>query len=104
LQNDDFFLNFYNKILLTPIFKNLLIVKTLNETTIFTKFYRLFFKFKKGRFFVTLTNFNKKKNYLFLSTGMFIQYFQYKKSLRKNKVFNKGRYSRNRQNYRTGVY
>jgi len=24
--------------------------------------------------------------------------------LRKNKVFNKGRYSRNRQNYRTGVY
>ena len=46
----------------------------------------MFFKFKKGRFFVTLTNFNKKKNYLFLSTGMFIQYFQYKKSLRKNKV------------------
>lgn len=24
--------------------------------------------------------------------------------LRKNKSFNKGRYSRNRQNYRTGVY
>ncbi len=24
--------------------------------------------------------------------------------LRKNKVFNKGRYSRNRQTYRTGVY
>jgi hypothetical protein len=24
--------------------------------------------------------------------------------IRKNRVFNKGRYSRNRQNYRTGVY
>ena len=79
-------LNFYKLFFITPVLDNLMLIKSLNNTTLFKKFYRLFFTFKKGRFFVNLTNFNKKKNYLFLSTGMFIQYFQYKKSLRKNKI------------------
>lgn len=81
-----FCLNFYKKLFLTPLLDNLLIVKTLQRTSLFKKFYRIFFTFKRGRFFVNLTNFNKTKNYLFISTGMFIQYFQYKKSLRKNKI------------------
>ena len=80
------FLSFYSKIFVSPILNNLMLVKSFNKTTLFKKFYRLFFTFKKGRFFVNLTNFNKTKNYLFLSTGMFIQYFQYKKSIRKNKI------------------
>ena len=81
-----FCLNFYKKLFLTPLLDNLLVVKTLQKTALFKKFYRIFFTFKRGRFFVNLTNFNKTKNYLFISTGMFIQYFQYKKSLRKNKI------------------
>ena len=81
-----FCLNFYNKIFVTPILTNLMLVKSFSKTAVFKKFYRVFFTFKRGRFFVNLTNFNKKKNYLFLSTGMFIQYFQYKKSIRKNKI------------------
>ena len=81
-----FCLNFYKKLFMTPVLDNLMLIKSLNNTILFKKFYRLFFTFKKGRFFVNLTNFNKSKNYLFLSTGMFIQYFQYKKSLRKNKI------------------
>ena len=80
------FLSFYSKIFVSPILNNLMLVKSFNKTMLFKKFYRLFFTFKKGRFFVNLTNFNKTKNYLFLSTGMFIQYFQYKKSIRKNKI------------------
>jgi len=79
-------LTFYKKLFMTPILDNLMLIKSLNNTTLYKKFYRIFFTFKRGRFFLNLTNFNKKKNYLFLSTGMFIQYFQYKKSLRKNKI------------------
>jgi hypothetical protein len=70
--------------------------------------------------------FNKKKiknffNYFFIKNNFFAEnlfLIKFKSSdlfkhakfninvnfLRKNKVFNKGRYSRNRQNYRTGVY
>lgn len=44
-------------------------------------------------------NINSINKYLNLNTIDFTINF-----LRKNKVFNKGRYSRNRQYYRTGVY
>lgn len=47
--------------------------------------YRLFFNFKKNRFFINLLNcFNK--NYLSLSNGLFIKYFDFKKSLKKKKL------------------
>lgn len=78
--------NLYQLIFFSPIWDGLLTLKSLNKSLIFKKFYRLFFTFRNRRFFVNLTNFNQSKNYLFLSTGMFIQYFQYKRSLRKNKL------------------
>jgi len=79
-------LNLYQLIFFSPIWDGLLTLKSLSKSLIFKKFYRLFFTFRNRRFFVNLTNFNQSKNYLFLSTGMFIQYFQYKRSLRKNKL------------------
>lgn len=78
--------NLYQLIFFSPIWDGLLTLKSLNKSLIFKKFYRLFFTFRNRRFFVNLTNFTRSKNYLFLSTGMFIQYFQYKRSLRKNKL------------------
>ena len=91
-ENNSFFkkwstsFNLYQLIFFSPIWDGLLTLKSLNKSLIFKKFYRLFFTFRNRRFFVNLTNFNQSKNYLFLSTGMFIQYFQYKRSLRKNKL------------------
>jgi hypothetical protein len=41
---------------------------------------------------------------LFVNFPLFKNVFLNINFLRKNKIFNKGRYSRNRQNYRTGVY
>lgn len=55
------------------------------------------FIFKKNQFFKIKhipTDFSK-----FLKTKNLLNFF-----IRKNKIFNKGRYSRNRQLYRTGVY
>lgn len=69
--------------------------------------------------FVQLKNFFRNYNFDFLSKNYFVKFsvtdfFKYLNNyslskinilfLRKNKVFNKGRYSRNRQYYRTGVY
>ena len=47
--------------------------------------YRLFFNFKKNRFFINLLN-SFNKNYLSLSNGLFIKYFEFKKSLKKKKL------------------
>jgi hypothetical protein len=69
------------------------------------------FFFEKKSNIIILNN-NLKKNwkivfhnsfiYKFICTTKFDNYNIY--FLRKNRSFNKGRYSRNRQNYRTGVY
>lgn len=78
----NFFKNFYN-------FNVLFFSKT--------KFYKDKFIFKNANFF--------KINYVptdtshYLNTNKLLNFF-----IRKNKIFNKGRYSRNRQLYRTGVY
>lgn len=45
----------------------------------------LIFSFTKGRLFINLQNF-LKKNYFFLSTGLFIKFFEKKKSLKKSKI------------------
>jgi hypothetical protein len=47
--------------------------------------YKLFFNFKKNRFFINLLN-CLNKNYLSLSNGLFIKYFDFKKSLKKKKL------------------
>ena len=67
----------------------------LSPFTYFTKFvtvnnsyytnYRLFFNFKKNRFFINLLN-CLNKNYLSLSNGLFIKYFEFKKSLKRKKL------------------
>lgn len=46
--------------------------------------YRLILTFRDRRLFVNLQNF-KKKNYLFISSGFFIKFFEKKKSLKKKK-------------------
>lgn len=52
--------------------------------------------------FLTTPKFSSSSINKYINLNDIAQYqFQY---LRKNKVYNKGRYSRNRQNYRTGVY
>ena len=83
----------YRNLFLCKSYKNVIItnVNTLNKNT--------FFKNKKillkpKYFSLTLNKFLNHKKIKSYS-------FQY---LRKNKVYNKGRYSRTRQNYRTGVY
>lgn len=45
----------------------------------------LFFSFRKNKLFINLQNF-KKKNYLTLSSGLFIKFFEKKKSFKKNKT------------------
>lgn len=47
-------------------------------------FYFLFLSFWKNKFFINLKNFHKK-NYLSLSTGLFIKFFEKRKSIKKNK-------------------
>ena len=72
----------------------------------------LFKKFYKNNVFLNYSSNNLKKNWKIVFYNNFLYkyicntkidnysiYF-----LRKNRMFNKGRYSRNRQNYRTGVY
>lgn len=45
----------------------------------------LIFSFKKKRLFINLQN-KKKKNYLTMSTGLFIKFFEKRKSIKKNKA------------------
>jgi hypothetical protein len=45
----------------------------------------LIFSFRKNRLFINLLNFYKK-NFLFLSSGLFIKFFEKKKSFKKNKI------------------
>lgn len=69
-------------------------------TSIKNKFIYYFDKkttFKKYSIIYKTTNFIKSVSYKNIDKNL----FQY---IRKNKIFNKGRYSRNRQLYRTGVY
>lgn len=47
--------------------------------------YFLIMSFKKNRMFLNLNNFSKK-NFFFLSTGLFIKFFEKKKSFKKNKT------------------
>ena len=48
--------------------------------------YNLVLSFFNNRLFVNFLNFNKKKNYLFISNGFFIKFYEKKKSLKKNKM------------------
>lgn len=48
-------------------------------------FHFLIFSFTQARLFINLQNFFKK-NYIFLSTGLFIKFFEKKKSIKKNKI------------------
>jgi len=48
-------------------------------------FYFLFLSFWKNKFFINLKNF-RKKNYLSFSTGLFIKFFEKRKSIKKNKA------------------
>lgn len=102
---------------------------SLNTTRTTSNFYHFLFKFneknkqlhqnwsylnffKNIKFFKNKNlNFNQKINLIKFSVSDFFKYlnnYSINKInvlfLRKNKVFNKGRYSRNRQYYRTGVY
>jgi hypothetical protein len=87
----------------------------------FLNFNLNFFKYKNNFFqknfkFIKPLNLKQKKINFFFLGSKFKQPTLYKFTdfskinkfkfffLRKNKVYNKGRYSRNRQNYRTGVY
>lgn len=47
--------------------------------------YFLILSFKKNKLYMNLQNFNKK-NYLSISTGLFIKFFEKRKSLKKNKT------------------
>lgn len=47
--------------------------------------YYLTFSFTNNKIFINLANFNKK-NYFFLSNGLFIKFFEKKKSFKKNKI------------------
>ena len=61
-----------------------------------TPFLNIFYFFKNAVYF-SVNNFIKL--FIFLNSKMYTIFF-----IRKQKFFNKGRYSRNRQLYRTGVY
>lgn len=87
--------NLNNKLSFFKIFKNysfFTINLTLNYKTVHINSFSNFFK----------------KIYQVVSFLKFINFYQFKKIniffIRKFRVFNKGRYSRNRQYYRTGVY
>lgn len=47
--------------------------------------YFLILSFRKNKLYINLQNFNKK-NYLSISTGLFIKFFEKRKSLKKNKT------------------
>lgn len=90
LNSEDFGVRFFNKN--RSFFNYFNNLKTLsfniNSKINFSNLYKI--KFSVSDFFKNLNNLTlNQMNILFL---------------RKNKVFNKGRYSRNRQYYRTGVY
>lgn len=77
--------NFYKKFK----FQNIFLIK-INEETLSTIFNFFKVKYKPSTNDSYLSNINLKElNILYL---------------RKNKIFNKSRYSRNRQTYRTGAY
>ena len=65
-----------------------------------TKKDKIYVIFKKKRFLINKPKYSSSSISKFIPNVANLQ-FQY---LRKNKVYNKGRYSRCRQNYRTGVY
>lgn len=62
-----------------------------------TEFYKAKYIFKNSNFFKI--NYNPTDMASNLNSFKLLNFF-----IRKNKIFNKGRYSRNRQLYRTGVY
>ena len=79
-------------------FKSKLILKKIKFTFIFLKF---------SKIITFLKNFDKKIfNFKNIFTKINLKYFNSVKQffLRKTKCFNKSRYSRNRQNFRTGFY
>jgi len=49
-------------------------------------YYKLYFNFRHNRFFISILN-SKGRLYTSLSVGLFLKFFQNKKSLKKNKLF-----------------
>jgi hypothetical protein len=76
------FFNTYNAIYYQFIFDYFYALKLLKKRK---KMNYLIFSFKKNKLFVNLLNFYKK-NFLFLSSGLFIKFFEKKKSFKKNKI------------------
>lgn len=99
-----FVLYFFKKLIFFTKFKiTKNVILKLNFKKI--KFSNIFLKFSKIILF--LTNFNKKiYNFKNIFSKINLKYFNLIKQffLRKTKCFNKSRYSRNRQNFRTGFY
>lgn len=78
------FIFIYNNLIMRSyieIFYNLSRLKKLRKKSL----YYLVLSFPKNRMFINILNF-KKKNFLFLSSGLFIKFFEKRKSFKKNKT------------------
>jgi hypothetical protein len=77
-----FFYNFFFNKIFTDLFFFLKVKKLRLQGNI----YALILTFSSSRFFINFLSIKKKKNYLFLSPGLFLKYFNKKKSFKKNKT------------------
>ena len=97
--------NYNFKLIKDNFFLNKLVIfnkKIKNKSFLFFKNIKI-----KNNFFENIKN-NLPIRFFESSLNKFVNFYNFKNYnfyyLRKNKIFNKGRYSRNRQLYRTGVY
>jgi hypothetical protein len=89
---NDFIIKFDTRNSYTVVFKNFLKNAVVRYNTKFIIFFKYYWPVRlQNGIFTKFVDLNYNKNNLIFF-------------LRKNKIFNKGRYSRNRQIYRTGVY
>jgi hypothetical protein len=89
---NDFIIKFDTQNSYTVVFKNFLKNAVVRYNTKFIIFFKYYWPVRlQNGIFTKFVDLNYNKNNLIFF-------------LRKNKIFNKGRYSRNRQIYRTGVY
>ncbi len=99
-----FLLYFFRKLI---FFIKIKFIKNIKVKLYFKKikFLKIFLKFSKIVFFLK-NSFKKIYNFKNVFTKINLKYFNSIKFffLRKTKCFNKSRYSRNRQNFRTGFY
>lgn len=79
------FLTLYHVLNLRTFFKFFQFVQQYNINSK-SSFYKIYFNFRVNRFFVSVVN-SKGRVYTSLSVGLFLKFFQNKKSLKKNKLF-----------------